>query len=47
MKGYKDTSKTQFITGCGCGPKGAAKAAQVLSAFKAPTKAAPSKRPTK
>lgn len=34
MKGYKDTTKTQYITGKSPGPKGAAKAAQTLKAFK-------------
>lgn len=35
MKGFKDTTKTQYSKGgCGCGPKGAAKVAQANAAFK-------------
>jgi hypothetical protein len=40
MKGFKDSSRIQYTTGSGCGPKGAAKAAQVMSAFKAPVRKA-------
>lgn len=40
MKGFKDTTKTQYTTGAGCGPKGAAKTSQVMATFKAPVKKA-------
>jgi len=35
MKGYKDTTKTHYITGKGPGPKGAAKVGKVMGEFKA------------
>lgn len=34
MKGFKDTTKTQYITGKGPGPKGAAKLSQSIKAFR-------------
>jgi hypothetical protein len=40
MKGFKDSSRTQYTTGSGCGAKGAAKAAQAMSAFKVPVRKA-------
>lgn len=35
MKGYKDSTKTQWLTGKSPGPKGAAKSASVMKGFKA------------
>ena len=34
MKGYKDSTKTVYLTGKSPGPKGAAKAAQTMKSFK-------------
>lgn len=34
MKGYKDSTKTQWLTGKSPGPKGAAKTASVMKSFK-------------
>lgn len=37
MKGYKDSTKTQYTTGSGPGPKGAAKVHKVMREWKAGT----------
>lgn len=37
MKGYKDSTKTHYLTGKGPGPKGATKVHKVMSEFKAGT----------
>lgn len=36
MKGYRDTTKIQHVTGRDTGPKGAAKVSQVMADFKQP-----------